>query len=131
MSLRTEIQVAIIQKIKSGIFTRIDYTDGLPAEAAATLFPEVICNEVGGDLTQHLGRDHKYVLTNWRFETTIKFKQEVDVSDFFMGFNLTFTNSEYAVTIGLDSSYVPEHPVTQGSHVGTTVTVTFVVNLKR
>lgn len=132
MSLRTDIQTRIIRKIRDYSFTPVTYdTGGYPAEGLSPLLPEIICNETGGDVTQNLGRDNNYVLHNWRFETVLTFQKEVDVTDFLMGFNLTFTSGRYAVIIVLGTSYSVEHPVTQGSHTGTKATITFVANVKR
>jgi len=101
-------------------------TDGIPSESGTLLPVMVACNETGGSFGSLSGNTTSYDIDSWTFEAILRFEKEVDVTDFLLSFNLTFTyNNDYAVIIGLDSSFIAEHPVTQGSHGGTKYMITF------
>ena len=140
MSLRTDIQTRIITTLKAGDYPQVDYDKrtNLPSTLCRSYEPDVVCNEVEGQITKAGGSALGYVLKGWMFEALMKFPVEVDVTDSLMSFSLTYaytdpkdTTKSYAVTIELDSQYTPEHPAQDGSHAGTRVKLSFVANVKK
>jgi len=140
MSLRTDIQTRIINKLKSGDYPQVKYDkrSDLPETGYQKLEPSVVCNEVEGQVNAATGAGTGYVMNGWRFEALMKFSKEVDVTDWLMTFNLTYVYTDpndatktYAVFIVLDSNYSVEHPANDGSHQGTSVKLSFVANVKK
>ena len=139
MSLRTDIQTRIIQALKGGNYPVVTYSSsGLPVTGTQTLVPEVVCNEIEGQIVRAGGSGSGYVMQGWVFEALVKFSKEVDVTDSLMDFSLSYVYTDptdssktYAVMIVFNSQYTSEHPVTQGSHTGTRVKLSFIVNIKK
>jgi hypothetical protein len=137
MSLRVAIQTKIIETLRDGTYPVVDYDKrtNLPVALSKSLTPEVVCNEIDGQINKAVGAASGYVMTDWHFEARVKFSSEVDVTEALMGFNFNFNyesgSSQYAVMIVMGSQYTPEHPPMDGSHQGTRVTLSFVVNVKK
>jgi len=136
MSVKTDIQTAIIQTVQAGTFTKVTYNESkLPVEGEATTPKSVLCNEITGSVLDSarqgaVGSD--FVIRDWRFEAHAEFAQEVDVSYFLLNElkNIKVTTDGVMVTI-TPGDFNVEHPTRSSSHNGTKLKIGLTANTRR
>ena len=136
--MRTAIQNKITQICRSGTFPKVSYDSSSKQATKSTtnfLVPAVVVNEVAGSPSKsvrHGARDSKYSISNWQFEARLKFTSEVDtylfLTEELKPVAFIFDNTR----VSIESIGVPvAHPPRQGSHNGTEMVITFVINTRR
>lgn len=137
MTIKIDIQKAIIQAVKAGTFPEVKY-DGDTTEPYLTgenATPVVWVNETQGSITDDLSkssRSKEFEIDKWTFESVIKFPVEVDLTEFLRNeiSELRFNSNGVLVTVKA-GAFIVEHPVTQGAQTGTQLNLTLNANTRR
>jgi hypothetical protein len=134
MGLRVNIQKALIELFKAGVFPSVTYdSTGVPS-TGNNLTPTVICNETSAQITAKAGAEGiGYSFSGWSFEVICEFLEEVDYSDFVLTSlkDLNFNSSGSLVTATAGNNVIVKHPPRQGAHGGSVLTFTFNIKTRR
>ena len=136
MSVQTDIQKAIMEKLQAGTFNKVTYDDNKhPVEGAAESPAAIICNQVSGGLTDSARTGAvglNYAITDWRFEARMAFNSEVDTSYFLLNELKNINMSSNGVLVRITPiDFSVEPPPREASHNGTKITIGLTANTRR